>query len=229
MLSGLIQRFEEEKMKHSDQKIEELSLVRTGDRVSLPPGYAPSAPSPPAMPTVALEILDKAMSNTTGATQTQKAEKAAFASYAEAFRDDVRLRQIKRHVNDQILPKLKSDLSGMKKKRAIIHATMLVAAAIALLTSVCTLSSDMSLAFKVSETNVTIPAWFKSLNPMLRVVNLGATFLMMVCARSERGLNQQIDMVKKEIMKKQSYNDAVRMSFEEFSSVPIDGFEMPLT
>ncbi|ASW41956.1 NS3 [Bluetongue virus] len=229
MLSGLIQRFEEEKMKHSGEKVEELSLVRAGDRTSLPPGYAPSAPAPPAMPTVALEILDKAMSNTTGATQTQKAEKAAFASYAEAFRDDVRLRQIKRHVNEQILPKLRSDLSGMKKKRAIIHATMLVAAAIALLTSVCTLSSDMSLAFKVSETNVTIPAWFKSLNPMLGVVNLGATFLMMVCARSERGLNQQIDMVKKEIMKKQSYNDAVRMSFEEFSSVPIDGFEMPLT
>ncbi|ASW41957.1 NS3a [Bluetongue virus] len=216
-------------MKHSGEKVEELSLVRAGDRTSLPPGYAPSAPAPPAMPTVALEILDKAMSNTTGATQTQKAEKAAFASYAEAFRDDVRLRQIKRHVNEQILPKLRSDLSGMKKKRAIIHATMLVAAAIALLTSVCTLSSDMSLAFKVSETNVTIPAWFKSLNPMLGVVNLGATFLMMVCARSERGLNQQIDMVKKEIMKKQSYNDAVRMSFEEFSSVPIDGFEMPLT
>nr|AMQ36836.1 non-structural protein 3 [Bluetongue virus] len=229
MLSGLIQRFEEEKMKHNEQKTEELSLVRTGDRISLPPGYAPSAPAPPAMPTVALEILDKAMSNTTGATQTQKAEKAAFASYAEAFRDDVRLRQIKRHVNDQILPKLKSDLGGMKKKRAVIHATMLVAAAIALLTSVCTLSSDMSLAFKVSETNVTIPAWFKSLNPMLGVVNLGATFLMMVCARSERGLNQQIDMVKKEIMKKQSYNDAVRMSFEEFSAVPLDGFEMPLT
>nr|CAD2286116.1 NS3 [Bluetongue virus] len=229
MLSGLIQRFEEEKMKHSGEKVEELSLVRAGDRTSLPPGYAPSAPAPPAMPTVALEILDKAMSNTTGATQTQKAEKAAFASYAEAFRDDVRLRQIKRHVNEQILPKLKSDLSGMKKKRAIIHATMLVAAAIALLTSVCTLSSDMSLAFKVSETNVTIPAWFKSLNPMLGVVNLGATFLMMVCARSERGLNQRIDMVKKEIMKKQSYNDAVRMSFEEFSSIPIDGFEMPLT
>nr|AMQ36826.1 non-structural protein 3 [Bluetongue virus] len=229
MLSGLIQRFEEEKMKHVEQKTEELSLVRAGDRLSLPPGYAPSAPAPPAMPNVALEILDKAMSNTTGATQTQKTEKAAYASYAEAFRDDVRLRQIKRHVNEQILPKLKSDLGGMKKKRTIIHITMLVAAAVALLTSVCTLSSDMSLAFRVNGTSVEVPAWFKSLNPMLGVVNLGATFLMMVCARSERGLNQQIDMVRKEIMKKQSYNDAVKMSFEEFSSVPIDGFEIPLT
>nr|QOL11086.1 non-structural proteins-3 and -3A [Bluetongue virus 3]QOL11097.1 non-structural proteins-3 and -3A [Bluetongue virus 3] len=229
MLSGLIQRFEEEKMKHNQERVEELSLVRVDDTISQPPRYAPSAPVPSSMPTVALEILDKAMSNTTGATQTQKAEKAAFASYAEAFRDDVRLRQIKRHVNEQILPKLKSDLGGLKKKRAIIHMTLLVAAVVALLTSVCTLSSDMSVAFKLNGTSAEIPQWFKSLNPMLGVVNLGATFIMMVCAKSERGLNQQIDMIKKEVMKKQSYNDAVRMSFTEFSSVPLDGFELPLT
>nr|ACX69799.1 NS3 protein [Bluetongue virus] len=228
MLSGLIQRFEEEKMKHNQERVEELSLVRVDDAISQPPRYAPSAPMPSSMPTVALEILDKAMSIQRVLRNTKSGE-GCIRIVRRSVRDDVRLRQIKRHVNEQILPKLKSDLGGLKKKRAIIHMTLLIAAVVALLTSVCTLSSDMSVAFKLNGTSAEIPQWFKSLNPMLGVVNLGATFLMMVCAKSERSLNQQIDMIKKEVMKKQSYNDAVRMSFTEFSSVPLDGFELPLT
>ncbi len=51
--------------------------------------------------------------------------------------------------------------------------------------------------------------------------------VMMFMAKNEKVINQQIDHARKEIMKKDAYNEAVRMSVSEFSEIPLDGFDIP--
>nr|ACI02115.1 NS3 [Epizootic hemorrhagic disease virus]CAN89156.1 NS3 protein [Epizootic hemorrhagic disease virus (serotype 8 / strain CPR 3961A)] len=223
MLSRLVPGVETRiEMKASD----EVSLVPYHEQTR-PPSYVPSAPIPASMPKVALDILDKAMSNQTGATMAQKVEKVAYASYAEAFRDDLRLRQIKKRVNEQVLPKMRVELSAMKRRRAIAHMTLVIAAVIALITSASTLTSDLGILLKHNTTVEAIQNYVKPFCAAFGIINLGATMVMMFMAKNEKIIGQQIDHTRKEIMKKDAYNEAVRMSISEFSEVPLDGFDIP--
>ncbi|APT68082.1 NS3 [Tibet orbivirus] len=225
MLSGLVRRFEEERIDMPQEvKSDELSLVNYYPSESRPPSYAPMAPTmTDGMASVSLGILNQAMTNTTGATTASKLEKAAYGSYAEAFRDDLRLRQVKKHVNDQIIPKLSIELSHLRRKKIIVGTIMLVAAIIALVTSAGTLTNDLSISMKTGDVNITIPAWFKGFSAVFGFANLGSTMIMMLCARTERMLTGQIDMIQKELMKKKSYNEAVRMSMAELSGMSLEG------
>ncbi|AFH41528.1 NS3 [Pata virus] len=237
MLSRLIAKYEEEKTEIYEMnktQNETLELVRYDESAARPPSYAPTAPVQiPGMPSVSLDILDKAMSNTTGTTNAQKEEKAAYASYAEAFRDNLRVRQVKRRVNEQILPRLKTELRGLKTRKTIIHITLLVAATAALLTSVSTLTGDLSITIpaigQANSTKIEMPAWFKGFSTVFGIINLASTTVMLISARQERALDAHIAMLRKEIMKKTSYNEAVHMSMTELSEVPLDGFEIPMT
>nr|ABK41162.1 NS3 protein [Epizootic hemorrhagic disease virus]ABK41164.1 NS3 protein [Epizootic hemorrhagic disease virus]ABK41165.1 NS3 protein [Epizootic hemorrhagic disease virus] len=223
MLSRLVPGVETRiEMKASD----EVSLVPYQEQVR-PPSYVPSAPIPTAMPKVALDILDKAMSNQTGATMAQKVEKVAYASYAEAFRDDLRLRQIKKHVNEQVLPKMRVELTAMKRRRAMAHMILIIAAVVALITSASTLTSDLGVILKHNTTTEAIQTYIKPFCAAFGIINLAATMVMMFMAKNEKIINQQIDHTRKEIMKKDAYNEAVRMSMTEFSGIPLDGFDIP--
>nr|UWW10738.1 NS3 protein [Tibet orbivirus]WFJ08459.1 NS3 [Tibet orbivirus] len=231
MLAGLVKRFEEEKISIPEEmKGDEMSLVNYVPSDSRPPSYVPTAPmAVDGMAGVSLGILNQAMTNTTGATTASKMEKTAYGSYAEAFRDDIRLRQIKKHVNEQIIPRLRCELNQAKRKRMIVGTIMCVAAVVALITSVGTLAGDLNVSMKTPELNITLPVWFKSFSAIFGFANLGSTMIMMLCAKTERMLTAQIDMIKKELMKKQAYNDAVRMSTAELSGMTLEGIEIPIT
>nr|CAN89174.1 NS3 protein [Epizootic hemorrhagic disease virus (serotype 2 / strain Ibaraki)] len=223
MLSRLVSGTETRiNMKQSD----EMSLVPYQEHVR-PPSYVPTAPTPTSMPRVALDILDKAMSNQTGATMAQKVEKVAYASYAEAFRDDLRLRQIKKRVNEQVLPKMRVELTMMKRKRAMAHMILIIAAVVALITSASTLTSDLGIILKNTTATEIIQKQIKPFCAAFGIINLAATMIMMFMAKNEKVISQRIDHTRKEIMKKDAYNEAVRMSITELSEVPLDGFDIP--
>nr|AGZ92004.1 non structural protein NS3 [Changuinola virus] len=221
MLSELAARFEASKQK----EIEEIEMLNENAVVPYnPPSYVPSAPtySPPNH--LSLNILNNAMNNGTAKTNALKEEKTAFGAYAEAFRDDPAIQQIKSHVNQQIIPKLKRELAGLKRKRWLVHLVMLIAAAIAMFTSLGSLIKDLQI--KIPGTNTTtsgeeikLPMWYTSLGAVFGIVNLGATGVMITCARVEKNFDDSIAFLKKELMKKRSYNDAIRMSIKDFGSL----------
>ncbi|AFH41508.1 NS3 [Tilligerry virus] len=230
MLSELAARFEAEKKSCQIQEeeiidmssMEESALVR----YSSPPNYVPIYPSAPSVQPaseLSLSILNNAMTNNTGATNAQKEEKCAYGAMAEAFRDSTTVQHIKLRVNTNILPRLQHELTGKKRKRFLVHSAMLGSAAVAALTSVSSLVKDINIVIP-SKTNGTntpleIPSWFASFSTVFNLINLVATGAMMACARIERSLDCSIAMLRKEIMKKQSYNDAVRMSVQDGTDV----------
>nr|AVV63151.1 NS3 [Changuinola virus] len=222
MLSELAARFEAGKQK----EIEEIEMLNETAVVPYnPPSYAPSAPQYAGTSHLSLDILNNAMNNGTAKTNALKEEKVAFGAYAEAFRDEPAVQQIKSHVNEQVIPKLKRELAGTKRKRWIVHLIMLGAAAVAMFTSVGSLIKDLQI--KIPGTNGTttsgdeihLPAWYTSLGAFFGILNLGATGVMITCARIEKGLDGTIAFLKKELMKKRSYNDAIRMSVKDFGSL----------
>nr|AGZ91996.1 non structural protein NS3 [Changuinola virus] len=222
MLSELAARFEASKQK----EIEELEMLNETAVVPYnPPSYAPSAPVYSAPNHLSLNILNNAMNNGTAKTNALKEEKVAFGAYAEAYRDDPAVQQIKSRVNDQIIPKLKHELAGLKRKRWLVHLVMLIAAAIAMFTSIGSLIKDLQI--KIPGTNGTsttngeihLPTWYTSLGAVFGIINLGATGLMITCARIEKNLDDSIGFLKKELMKKRSYNDAIRLSIKDFGSL----------
>nr|AQX34690.1 NS3 [Changuinola virus] len=224
MLSELAARFEAGKQKEIE--IEEVKMLNENAIVPYnPPSYAPSAPQYNAPSHLSLNILNNAMSNGTAKTNALKEEKVAFGAYAEAFRDEPAVQQIKSHVNEQVIPKLKRELAGIKRKRWFVHIVMLCAAAVAMFTSIGSLIKDLQI--KIPGTNgtttndnqITLPVWYTSLGAVFGIVNLGATGVMITCARIEKNLDDTIAFLKKELMKKRSYNDAIRMSVKDFGSL----------
>nr|AGZ91994.1 non structural protein NS3 [Changuinola virus] len=222
MLSELAARFEASKQK----EIEELEMLNENAVVPYnPPSYAPSAPTYSQPSHLSLNILNNAMNNGTAKTNALKEEKVAFGAFAEAFRDEPAVQQIKSHVNEQVMPKLKRELAGLKRKRWLVHLAMLIAAAIAMFTSIGSLIKDLRLTIPgTNETvgtnkEIPLPAWYTSLSAVFGIVNLGATGIMITCARLEKALDSSISFLKKELMKKRSYNDAIRMSVKDFGSL----------
>nr|AGZ92005.1 non structural protein NS3 [Changuinola virus] len=222
MLSELAARFEAGKQK----EIEELEMLNENAVVPYnPPSYAPSAPMFSPANHLSLNILNNAMNNGTAKTNALKEEKVAFGAYAEAYRDDPAVQQIKSRVNEQVIPKLKRELAGLKRKRWLVHLVMLIAAAVAMFTSVGSLIKDLQ--FKIPGNNNTmttaqeirLPTWYTSLSAVFSIINLGATGLMITCARIEKNLDDSIGFLKKELMKKRSYNDAIRLSVKDFGSL----------
>nr|AFX73375.1 NS3 [Changuinola virus] len=223
MLSDLAARFEAGKRRDTD----ELEMLNESAVLpyTRPPSYVPTAPVMTVPGHMSLNILNNAMSNGTAKTNALKEEKVAYGSFAEAFRDDPATQQIKSHVNDQIIPKLKRELAGIKKKRWVIHIMMLIAAAVAMLTSLGTLIKDVQI--RIPGTNSTqsagnyiqLPAWYTSLGAIFGIVNLGATGVMVTCARIEKSCDETIAFLKKELMKKRSYNEAIRMSIKDMGSL----------
>nr|AQX34680.1 NS3 [Changuinola virus] len=224
MLSELAARFEAGKQKEIE--IEEVNMLNDTAVVQYnPPSYAPSAPQYNVPTHLSLNILNNAMNNGTAKTNALKEEKVAFGAYAEAFRDEPAVQQIKSHVNEQVIPKLKRELAGIKRKRWLVHLVMLCAAIIAMFTSVGSLIKDLQIKIPGVNGNSTtngeihLPAWYTSLGAVFGIVNLGATGVMITCARIEKNLDESIAFLKKELMKKRSYNDAIRMSIKDFGSL----------
>nr|AGZ91997.1 non structural protein NS3 [Changuinola virus] len=222
MLSELAARFEASKQK----EIDELEMLNETAVVPYsPPSYAPSAPMYNPPNNISLSILNNAMSNGTAKTNALKEEKVAFGAFAEAFRDDPAVQQIKSHVNDQVIPKLKRELAGLKRKRWLVHLVMLIAAAIAMFTSIGSLIKDLQIKIPGNNSTTTtqneihLPTWYTSLGAVFGIINLGATGVMITCARIEKNLDDSIAFLKKELMKKRSYNDAIRMSVKDFGSL----------
>ncbi|AGY34651.1 non-structural protein NS3 [Changuinola virus] len=223
MLSELAARFEAGKQR----ELEEVNMLNETAVVpyTRPPSYAPTAPTTFAPAHLSLNILNNAMSNGTAKTNALKEEKVAFGSYAEAFRDEPAVQQIKSHVNEQIIPKLKRELAGYKKKRWLVHLTMLIAAGVALFTSLGTLVKDVQIRIPGNNSTaganeyIHLPTWYTSLGAIFGIVNLGATGLMISCARIEKSYDESIAFLKKELMKKRSYNDAIRMSIKDMGSL----------
>ncbi|AFH41518.1 NS3 [Eubenangee virus] len=230
MLSELAARFEAEKQ-HSYHVDEEKIEMESGEDRSLvkyvtPPSYVPIYPTAPAVQPageLSLNILNNAMTNSTGATNALKEEKTAYGAYAEALRDNPAVQNIKMRVYSNTIPRLENELRGKKRKRMLVHTAMLASAGVAAVTSVSSLIKDINVVLPASGKNettaVTIPSWFASFSTVFNLVNLLATGAMMGCARAERGLDSQIAMLRKEITKKKSYNDAVRMSVRDDSDV----------
>nr|AGZ91995.1 non structural protein NS3 [Changuinola virus] len=222
MLSELAARFEASKQK----EIEEIEMLNENAVVPYsPPSYVPSAPPYNAPNHLSLNILNNAMNNGTAKTNALKEEKVAFGAYAEAFRDDPAVQQIKSHVNEQVIPKLKRELAGIKRKRWIVHLVMLIAAAIAMFTSIGSLIKDLQIKIpgnnstSTQNNEIRLPAWYTSLGAVFGIINLGATGVMITCARMEKAFDESIAFLKKELMKKRSYNDAIRMSIKDFGSL----------
>nr|AIT55712.1 NS3 [Wallal virus] len=228
MLSELAARFESEKVRYSatEQQLitkeEEEPIYEKMDKAvvpySRPPSYVPTAPSGVSGKDVSLDILNNAMSNTTGATNAMKMEKTAYSSYAEAMRDSVPVQNVKTSVNALIIPRLRNELSGLKRKRTLVHIALIVTAAVTMITSFSSLVKDFQVSIPSgtesgnSTVTVQVPKWFASFSAVFNTVNLVATGLMISFARMEKMLDGQIGMIKKEIMKKESYNEAVRKS-----------------
>nr|QBL15298.1 NS3a [Japanaut virus] len=186
----------------------------------------PSAPRPPSYadytvvsPGVgaSLNILNNAMSNTTGASNAMKEEKTAFGAAAEAMRDDEVIRDVKVCVAKKILPRLYTECTGLRRKRCLTQGALTFVAIIACASSMITFAVDMNLDDVVLGTNTNetssmkLPSWFKGITGFMGVVNMCSTGMMLALGRYERVLSEKIAMLRKEITKKESYMDAVSM------------------
>ncbi|AIT55722.1 NS3 [Warrego virus] len=222
MLSTLVSRCAEEKEESrrlSKQFIEvDLTDTMEADDMnktpSAPPVYTPpNAPPNPA--TVSLNILTNAMSSTTGATNAQKEEKAAYASYAEAMKDDINIKIIKSRVNEQIIPRLEHELQSMQRRKKILYAVMLISAILALFTSGVTIIKDLKITLPNSgnATHIEMPAWVRDLSVFIGMLNFASMGVALGCAKMMDGMVRSIDQVRKEISKKKAYIDATRIAF----------------
>nr|AGX86090.1 NS3 [Warrego virus] len=222
MLSELASRCAEEKEESrrlSKQFVEvELGDMSEADDMnktpSAPPVYTPPT-VPPNPATVSLNILTNAMSSTTGATNAQKEEKAAYASYAEAMKDDINIKIIKSRVNEQVIPRLEHELHCMQRRKKILYAVMLISAILALFTSGITITKDMliTLTHATHTTHIEMPTWVRDLSVFIGMLNFASMGVALGCAKMMDGLVRSIDQVRKEISKKKAYNDATRIAF----------------
>ncbi|AFX73386.1 NS3 [Lebombo virus] len=191
---------------HYDRNDEERALVPYNPR---PPSYAPTAPRESvAMETISLGVLNQAMSNTTGANNPLKEEKAAFGAYAEAFRDPVPIREIKRRVGVRTVHKLEGVRRNVRRRALFVRTLLFVSGVIALSTSIVNTLSTFVPGLKLEEIG---SDWLQTL---IQVINLMGTAAIMSLSKYLNSLDQEISLLNRDIVKKKSYIDASNMKWD---------------
>ncbi|AFX73397.1 NS3 [Orungo virus] len=193
-----------------------------------PPSYEPSGLAQATAPTMrfgdredeegllrarelSLNVLTNAMTNTTGANEAIKNEKAMFGAYADALRDTPEIRVVKRRINERTLEKLHKMRRSLHGRRMFVRMLLAINVGLALLTSAVNVVRQ-SLDDFGKERWIVGGVWW--LGEVVVTINFGTTVATLVLMRIHGALNAQLQTIKRDIYKKSSYNEAAAMHWK---------------
>nr|QCU80212.1 NS3 [Palyam virus] len=195
------------------RSLNEYKAMRPESEMSVVPYHPPAYPTAPMgsnnekdFSSISLGVLNNAMSDTTAATQAEREEKVAYASFAEALRDSACVREIKKRVSSRTIIALEKEYSHQKKIYDFIRLILFIMSVIAVVTS------SLSAAIVViPETKILKEDWISIL---IHVGNLFATGVYVGMNKYAEKLDSFLKRTRKEIVKKRSYIEAANVTWD---------------
>nr|AGZ62526.1 NS3 [Heramatsu virus] len=154
---------------------------------------------------ISLGVLDRAMTTTTGADSVLKDEKAAYGAFAEALRDATPIREIKRRVGARVIPRLEGQLRAYQRRYRAAKAVLFVLGCTALASSMMGLAGE-------TETFKTYKEYLHA--PVVGTINLLTTSAVVGLNGIVGKMKANIERVRRDLMKRKSYQDASRMPYD---------------
>ncbi|QCQ85395.1 NS3 [CHeRI orbivirus 3-3] len=148
---------------------------------------------------VALDVLTSALGSGSGTDEITRRERAAYGSATTALNEDKNTRALRVYMNNQILPRLKNKLRTCTIKYRILLVIEILLALISMVIFGVTVSND---------TETAVNTWIKEkgLKVGMSVISMVCTLVLLFVSRVVGALSELIKRLKREIIKRETYN-----------------------
>ncbi|QCQ85355.1 NS3 [CHeRI orbivirus 2-1] len=165
---------------------------------------------------VALDVLSSALGAGSGTDEITRRERGAYGAATNALNEDKSTRALRVYMNEQILPRLQGKLYTCTIKYRILLGLEIFLAIISVIIFTLLTTTELE------ETVKKVFQECLGVKVGLSAISLVSTLLLLFISRLTGGLNELIKRLKREIMKRQTYNHVAKAMEMETQTHGVD-------